>query len=171
MTPVTSSSLVPTSTSNESHTRSDELRARSKFTHLPFLDVRLRVGSHARAKGFSRSGTACDFSVTANELHTRPKNRVCRHEQLSRDFASRPTNEFHNSFKDSQLSVAITRGTSYQIVANKDWTRIQQRSATMFAVYLLCVPRAKYDLFCLTQMGCAMNHQCAMLKNKCTAKV
>ena len=30
MTPVTSSSLVPTSTSNESHTRSDELRARSR---------------------------------------------------------------------------------------------------------------------------------------------
>ena len=32
MTPITSSSLVPTSSSNESHTRSDELRARSKFT-------------------------------------------------------------------------------------------------------------------------------------------
>ena len=31
MTPVTSSSLVPTSTSNESHTRSDELRARSRY--------------------------------------------------------------------------------------------------------------------------------------------
>ena len=32
VSPVTSSSLVPTSTSNESHTRSDELRASSKFT-------------------------------------------------------------------------------------------------------------------------------------------
>ena len=32
MTPVTSSSLVPTSTSNESHTRSVELRARSRYT-------------------------------------------------------------------------------------------------------------------------------------------
>ena len=31
MTPVTSSSLVPTSTSNESHTRSVELRARSRY--------------------------------------------------------------------------------------------------------------------------------------------
>ena len=66
-----------------------------------------RVGSHARVKSF-RSQTVCDLRVTANELHTRPKDRVPRHEQLSRDFASRPTNGFHNSFRDSQVSVAIT---------------------------------------------------------------
>ena len=35
MTPVTSSSLVPTSTSNESHTRSVELRARSRYAVQP----------------------------------------------------------------------------------------------------------------------------------------
>ena len=38
--------------------------------------------------GVLKSQTVSDLRVTANELHTRPKNRVPRHEQLSRDFTT-----------------------------------------------------------------------------------
>ena len=47
MTPVTSSSLVPTSSSNESHTRSVELRARSKFTTHERVSHSCRRASHS----------------------------------------------------------------------------------------------------------------------------
>ena len=84
MTPATSSSLVPTSTSNESHTRVDELHARSRF--------------------------ATD----------------------GRDQQRTVLSEHHNKEQKK---------------------RTQRRSATMFAVFLLCVLR---DTLCLTPaMGCA----------------
>ena len=54
-----------------------------------------RVGSHARAKGF-KSQTVCDLRVTANELHTRPKNRP-------------DTNSCHVTSRHDQRTSSTTR--------------------------------------------------------------
>ena len=65
MTPVTSSSLVPTSTSNESHTRVNELRARSRFaTHGRDQQ---RTGNH-RAQRVPQQG-AEEKNSTALRYH------------------------------------------------------------------------------------------------------
>ena len=92
MTPVTSSSLLPTSTSNESHTRSDELRARSRFA-----------------------------------THGRNQQRTSNH----------------------RAQRAPQQGAE---------ERTQRRSATMFAVFLLCVLRARYDLLLDTKGLCNTSH-------------
>ena len=59
MTPATNSSLVPTSTSNESHTRSDELRASSKFT-TPRVSHSCRRASRSFQISNSRSRSTED---------------------------------------------------------------------------------------------------------------
>ena len=97
--PATSFLLVPKTNSNESHTRSDELPARSR---------------HATQR----------VSHSSDELRAR-------------------------SIPDSQPTVAITRGQATTVLSehhNKEHARhkTQQRSATMFAVYLLCVLRATF---------------------------
>ena len=123
MTPVTSSSLVPTSTSNESHTRSDELRARSNESHT------------TASRSF--------------QIHHPRVSHSC-----STSFALVP---------DSQLTVAIDRGQATTVLSehhNKEQRkRTQRRSATMFAVFLLCVLRARYDLLLDTKGLCA-SHGC-----------
>ena len=57
LSPVTSSSLVPTSTSNESHTRSDELPARSRYpsTSFPLADHQSRQDKLTRDALFTRA--------------------------------------------------------------------------------------------------------------------
>ena len=83
MTPVTSSSLVPTSTSNESHTRSVELRARSRYavqrvshsfrrasrsfqilttheSHTPVDELRARSRFATHGRDRQRTGTTDD---------------------------------------------------------------------------------------------------------------
>ena len=59
---------------------------------------------------------------------------------------------------DSQLTVAIDRGQATTVLGehhNKEQRkRTQRRSATMFAVFLLCVLRAKYDLLLDTKRLC-----------------
>ena len=108
MTPVTSSSLVPTSTSNESHTRSDE---------LPLVP-----------------------DTQSNESHTR-------------------SDELPALVPDSALTVAINRGQATTVLSehhNKEQRkRTQRRSATMFAVFLLCVLRAHFRTRLTPVMGCA----------------
>ena len=86
MTPVTSSSLVPTSTSNESHTRSDELRARSKFTtHDSHTRVdELRARSRFATRGRDRQTTGNHRAQRAPQQGAQEKNstalryHVCR---------------------------------------------------------------------------------------------
>ena len=73
MTPVTSSSLVPTSTSNESHTRVDKLRARSRFaTHGR---DRQKTGNH-RAQRAPQQG-AEEKNSTALRYHVCRVSALC----------------------------------------------------------------------------------------------
>ena len=111
-----------------------------------------RVGSHASAKGFGgqgQTGIPCGcFYVTSRHDHQRVPH----------------------SFRDSQLSVAITREQARhaprcQSTTNKEQERTEQRFATMIAVYLLCVLCAKYDLLLDT------NSSVCYAENKCTAQV
>ena len=69
MTPVTSSSLVPTSTSNESHTRSDELRARSRYevqrvSHLCRRASRSLQIRNSRSRSTEDRQPPCSASTT-----------------------------------------------------------------------------------------------------------
>ena len=126
MTPVTSSSLVPTSTSNESHTRSVELHARSR-------DVVQRVSHSCRRA--SRS-----FQIRNSRSRSTEDKRP-------------PLLSEHHS-KDQRK-------------------RTQRRSATMFAVFLLCVLRATF-VHARTRRW-AVRHimqQCTtMTENKCCASM
>ena len=99
MTPVTSSSLVPTSTSNKSHTRSDELRARSKFTtHESHTRVdELRARSKFATQGRDQQRTSNHRAQRAPQQGAEEKNstalryHVCRVSALcpARNFRSR----------------------------------------------------------------------------------
>ena len=64
---------------------------------------------------------------------------------------------------DSQLTVAIDRGQATTVLSehhSKDQRkRTQRRSATMFAVFLLCVLRARYDLSLDTKGLWITHHQ------------
>ena len=115
MTPETSSSLVPTSSSNESHTRSDEHPARSRYA--------VQQVSHS----FRRPSRSFQIrSPTSLTL-------------VSTSFALVP---------NSQRTVAINTGQATTVLSehhNKEQRkRTQRRSATMFAVFLLCVLRATF---------------------------
>ena len=63
---------------------------------------------------------------------------------------------------DSQLTVAIDRGQATTVLSEhhtKDQrNRTQRRSATMFAVFLLCVLRATFRSRSHQTMGCATHH-------------
>ena len=126
MTPATSSSLVPTSTSNESHTRSVELHARSRYA--------VQRVSHS----FRRAPRSF-------QIHHPRVSHSCR--RASRSFQIR--NSRSRSTEDRPTTVTVLSEHH-----NKDQRkRTQRRSATMFAVFLLCVLR---DYLCLTPaMGCA----------------
>ena len=86
MTPVTSSSLVPTSTSNESHTRSVELRARSKFTtheshtRADELRARSRFATHGR----DRQRTGNHRARRAPQQGAEEKNSTARRYHVCR---------------------------------------------------------------------------------------
>ena len=79
-----------------------------------------RVGSHARAKG-SRV-----FTLTADPRDVRSKQEQ----------SQPPTSRVPHSFRDSQLSVAITRGQATHVLRCQSNTN---KERTMIAVYLLCV--------------------------------
>ena len=65
MTPVTSPSLVPTSTSNESHTRSVELRARSRYA-VQRVSHSFRRSSRSFQIRNSRSRSICKIHVVTD---------------------------------------------------------------------------------------------------------
>ena len=115
MTPVTSSSLVPTSTNNESHTRSDELPARSRYA--------VQRVSHS----FRRASRS--FQIH----HPRVSHSYRR---ASRSFQIRKSRS--RSTEDRQLPCSASTTTRIR------GKRTQRRSATMFAVFLLCVLRATF---------------------------
>ena len=127
------------------------------------------------------------WNDTRNEFHTRSnvnQQRVSHSfRRASRSFQIRNLTSLTlvpTSFAlvpDSQPTVAITRGQATNVLSehrNKEQRkRTQQRSAAMFAVYLLCVLRPRYDPF--ARHSRAVQHiirQCATRKtenNKCSA--
>ena len=147
--------------------------------HLPPGSSRIA----RQSQGFKRQGTACDFTsqtsnqgticdfgvTTSNDFLTRSNDNQQRvshsFRRASRSFQICNPTSFtlvSTSFAlvpDSQPTVAITRGQATNVLQLSTTTRsrgkrIQQRSATMFAVNLLCVLRAHFR--CLTPvMGCA----------------
>ena len=116
MTPVTSSSLVPTSASNESHTRSDELPARSRYA------------IHRVSHSFRRASRSF-------QIHNPRVSHLCR--RASRSFQIRNSRSRSTEDKQPPCSASTTTRSRGK--------KTQRRSATMFAVFLLCVLRARMD--------------------------
>ena len=121
-----------------------------------------RVGSHVRAKGSKVKG---QLVTSRHSQQSRDNLRLVSHHQqrVPHSFQRQPVTSSTlaptNSalVPDSQHTVAIARGQATNVLSerrNKEQRkRTQQRSVTMFAVYLLCVLR---DSLCLTPvMGCA----------------
>ena len=136
--------------------------------HLPLLDVQLvynlsGVVSHARPKGFRSQG---QLVTSTSQPATNGQSATLESQPATSSMIVPTTtsNESHTRFNelralapDPQPTVAITRGQATTVLSedrNKEQRkRTQWRSATMFAVNLLCVLRAT---LCLTPaMGCA----------------
>ena len=100
--------------------------------------------------------------VTANELHTRPKNRVPRHQQRSRDFESRPTSSTTRSETRNSQSRSPERQATRSL-PTRNGHGFNSASPPCLP-YFCSVSCAQCMTVCMTLKGCAMSHQCAMLK-------
>ena len=96
-----------------------------------------RVGSHARVESSRSVGFHRQHSATRGLQQLRDSHKL----SSTRDFASRPPT---SSSTRSQTRNSQSRSPKVR-------QRTQQRSATMFAVCLLCVLRARYDLLLDTE--------------------
>ena len=124
MTPVTSSSLVPTSTSNESHTRSVELHARSRYA--------VQRVSHS----FRRAPRSF-------QIHHPRVSHSCR--RASRSFQIR--NSLSRSTEDRQPPCSASTTTRSR---RKELNGAPLPCLPCFC----CVLRAKYDLLLDTEGLC-----------------
>ena len=91
-----------------------------------------RVGSHAKVESSRSEGFHGQHSATRGPRQLRDSHKL----SPTRDFASRPTNEFHTRSENNRQAPLVPRfATSSTRSANKERVRhrIQQRSATMFA--------------------------------------
>ena len=129
-----------------------------------------RVGSHARVES-SKS-----FTIQLSLTTEIPRDS--RKLSSTRDFASRPPTSSTPRSDNNRRAPLVQRFANelHTRSANKEPARhrIQKRSATMFAVYLLCVLCAKYNLFLDTEGLC--NTSCNSVRlwlteNKCCANM
>ena len=112
-----------------------------------------RVGSHARVKSLRSEGFHRQHSATKGSQQLRDNQEL----SSTRDFASRPpTSSILVQTTTDEFTSSRDSPTSSTRSANKEQVRpkIQQRSATMFALYLLC-PVRNFRAHSNQTMGCA----------------